>query len=76
LDKKVKPNEMKSIVRKRQWRKLKESDKGELSFMIRGNTVAPEKIDRWMKRNGIGESSEYAPSPATCKRASSYSLEQ
>jgi hypothetical protein len=68
---------MKSIVRKRQRRKLVESDKGELAFTVRGNTVAPEKIDRWMKKNQIGESTVYALSPAACKRASScYSLEQ
>jgi hypothetical protein len=67
---------MKSIVRKRQRRNLIESDKGELAFTIRGNTVAPEKVDRWMKRNGIGESTLYAPSPAACKRASRYSLQK
>jgi hypothetical protein len=72
LDKNVKPNEMKSIVRKRQRRKLVDSDKGELVFAVRENIVEPEKVDRWMKRNGIGESTLYAPSPAACKRASNY----
>jgi hypothetical protein len=77
LDKKVKPNEMQAIVRKRQRRKLVESDKREHIFVVRENRVEPEKVDRWMKRNGIGESILYAPSPAACKRASNcYSPEQ
>ncbi|KAF7508875.1 hypothetical protein GJ744_008584 [Endocarpon pusillum] len=63
-DKKVKPDEMKSIARKRQKRKLVETDKGELAFTVRGNPVASEKIDRWMKKNSISESTLYAPSPA------------
>jgi len=61
---------MKAIVKKRLQRKLVESDKGELIFAVRGNTVEPKKIDRWMKRNEIPESVLYAPSPAACKRAS------
>jgi hypothetical protein len=65
---------MKSIVRKRQRRNLIESGKGELAFTVRGNTVAPENVDRWMKRNKIDESALYVPSPAACKRAPSYSL--
>ncbi|OCL06080.1 hypothetical protein AOQ84DRAFT_441071 [Glonium stellatum] len=64
LDKNIKPQEMKSIVRKRQKRKLVESDKGELNFAVRGNAVESQKIDRWMKRNEIPESILYAPSPA------------
>jgi len=67
LDKKVKPKEMEAIVRKRQRRKLVETEKGELAFRLRGNTVQPEKIDRWMKRNGIAEDVLYAPSPAASK---------
>ena len=60
---------MKAIVRKRQQRRLVETDKGELAFRIRGNVVEPEKIDRWMKRNDVTDSMIYAPSPAACKRA-------
>ncbi|KAF2794007.1 hypothetical protein K505DRAFT_374918 [Melanomma pulvis-pyrius CBS 109.77] len=62
-DKNIKPDEMKAIVRKRQRRILVE-DKGDLRFTVRGNTVEPEKIDRWMKRNEVLESFLYAPSPA------------
>ena len=69
LDKNVKPNEMKAIVRKRQQRKFKETQKGELIFKVRGNVVEPEKIDRWMKRNEIPEDMVYAPSPAAGKGA-------
>jgi len=58
---------MKAIVRKRQQRKLVESNKGELAFIVRGNIVEPKKVDRWMKRNEIPESILYAPSPAACK---------
>jgi hypothetical protein len=68
-DKNIKPNEMKAIVRKKQQRKLVETDKGGLNFRLRGNLVESEKIDRWMKRNGIPEEMEYAPSLAACKRA-------
>ena len=68
LDKNIKPQEMKAIVKKRQKRKLLETNKGELSFVVRGNAVEPKKIDRWMKRNEIPESVLYAPSPAACKR--------
>jgi len=60
---------MKAIVRKRQQRKLVETDKRELVFQVRGNVVEPGKIDRWMKRNGVAESMIYAPSPTACKRA-------
>jgi uncharacterized protein YggL (DUF469 family) len=67
LDKNVKPNEMKVIVRKRQQRKLVVTNKRELVFKMRGNLVEPEKIDRWMKRNGIPEDVIYAPSPAASK---------
>jgi len=67
LDKNVKPNEMKAIVRMRQQRKLVETNKRELGFKVRGNLVEPEKIDRWMKRNEIPEDMVYAPSPAVGK---------
>jgi len=61
---------MKPIVRKRQYRRLVETNKGELMFRIRGNVVDPEKIERWMKRNQIPEDMVYAPSPAACKECS------
>jgi hypothetical protein len=64
LDKNIKPNEMEVIVKKRQQRKLVETDKGELNFRIRGSEVPTEKIDRWMRRKGISEDLVYAPSPA------------
>lgn len=54
-DKNVKPQEMKAIVRKRQIRKLDETDKKPLQFTVRGDPVEPEKIDRWMKRNHVAE---------------------
>ncbi|KAH8702997.1 Tetratricopeptide repeat-domain-containing protein [Phaeosphaeriaceae sp. PMI808] len=63
-DKNIKPHEMRAIVRKRQRRKLVETNKGELLFEVRGNQVEPQKIARWMKRNGAVESALYAPSPA------------
>ena len=55
LDKNVKPNEMKAIVRKRQQRKIVETNRRELVFRLRGNVVDPEKINRWMKRNDVPE---------------------
>jgi hypothetical protein len=70
LDKNVKANEMRAIVRKRQQRKLVETNKRELVFAVRENVVEPEKVDRWMRRNKIPESIPYAPSPDACKRAS------
>ncbi|KAJ3462636.1 hypothetical protein MRS44_007422 [Fusarium solani] len=63
-DKNVKPVEMAAIVRKRQQRKLADSDKGELIFMVRGSTVEPQKIDRWMNRHEVPQDLLYAPSPA------------
>jgi hypothetical protein len=67
LDKNVKTKEMEAIVRKRQRRKLVETDKPDLIFAVRGNIVEPKKINRWMKRNGIAESNIYAPCSAACK---------
>ncbi|OCK87054.1 TPR-like protein [Cenococcum geophilum 1.58] len=64
LDKNIKPEEMRSIVRKRQQRKLVEVNKGELIFQVRGYKIEPQKIDRWMKRHEVPESTLYAPSPA------------
>ncbi|KAH7406458.1 hypothetical protein DE146DRAFT_647548 [Phaeosphaeria sp. MPI-PUGE-AT-0046c] len=62
-DKNVKTHEMQAIVRKRQKRTLVEKGKGQLVFNVRGNLVEPNKIERWMKRNGVVESALYAPSP-------------
>jgi hypothetical protein len=67
LDKNIKPEEMRSIVRKRQQRKLVEVNKGELIFQVRGYKIEPQKIDRWMKRHEVSESALYAPSPAACR---------
>ena len=66
-DKNIKPQEMKAIVRKKQKRNLVEIDKQGLQFSVRGNMVDPSKVNRWMKKNQIPESSLYAPSPAECK---------
>ncbi|KAM0207689.1 hypothetical protein ACHAQI_007486 [Fusarium lateritium] len=63
-DKNIKPVEMAAIVRKRQQRKLVDNDKGEQSFTVRGRTVEPQKIDRWMNRHEIPQTALYAPSPA------------
>ncbi|KAF2736995.1 hypothetical protein EJ04DRAFT_395115, partial [Polyplosphaeria fusca] len=63
-DKNVKPQEMKAIVRKRQKRKLVETNKRPLEFEVRGSQVEPQKIERWMKRHDVLESFLYAPSPA------------
>ncbi|KAF2177735.1 hypothetical protein K469DRAFT_602421 [Zopfia rhizophila CBS 207.26] len=71
MDKNVKPQEMAAIVRKRQRRKLVETNKGQLVFEVRGSQVEPQKIERWMKRKGVVESSLYAPSPAACKLSTS-----
>jgi hypothetical protein len=68
LDKNVKPKEVKAIVRKRQQRKLVETDKKERIFQIRGSIVETRKIDRWMKKEVAPESMLYAPSPAACKK--------
>ncbi|XTI88634.1 hypothetical protein V2W45_1520928 [Cenococcum geophilum] len=49
-----------TIVRKRQQRKLVKDGESELIFTVRGNKVEPQKIDRWVKRNGVPESLLYA----------------
>jgi len=56
-------------VRKRQKRKLIETDKRELVFEVRNQLVEPQKIERWMKRHDVAESFLYAPSPVACKSA-------
>jgi len=56
-------------VRKRQKRKLIETDKRKLIFEVRNQPVELQKIERWMKRHNIAESFIYAPSPAACKLA-------
>jgi hypothetical protein len=61
--KNFKGSEMKAVVRKKQKRKLDEQK--ESGFRIRGREVGSEKIEKFMKRNGIPENSEYWPtSPA------------
>ncbi|XPS78709.1 hypothetical protein M3J09_010715 [Ascochyta lentis] len=60
-DKKVKPQEMQAIVRKRQRRKLLEPHKRELVFEVRNSQVQPQKIERWMRRNDVAESFLYSP---------------
>jgi hypothetical protein len=67
LDKNIKSDEMKAIVRHRQQRRLIETSKPELNFRVRGQDVKPEKIERWMKDHNVMESMLYAPSPAACK---------
>lgn len=66
-DKNIKPCEMKAIVKKRQRRKLIETRKRELVFEVRGNEVSTQKIERWMRRNGVSDSQLYAPSSPACK---------
>jgi hypothetical protein len=66
---------MKAIVRKRQQRRLVESDKRELLFAVRGNVVETKKVDRWMKRNGIAESILYSPMSTTCKRTRTFNAQ-
>ncbi|KAH8690356.1 Clr5 domain-containing protein [Phaeosphaeriaceae sp. PMI808] len=68
-DKNFKLQEMEAIVRKRQKRKLIETDKGQLIFEVRGRQVKLQNIERWMKRHEVAESFLYAPSPAACKSA-------
>ncbi|KAI8718480.1 Clr5 domain-containing protein [Fusarium sp. LHS14.1] len=63
-DKNIKRVEMAAIVRKRQQRKLAESDKRELVFTVRDSTVEPHKIDRWMNSHKVPQDLLYAPSPA------------
>lgn len=67
---------MQAIVRKRQQRKITIRHKGDLTFQVRGEVVNAEKVDRWMKRHGIPESTIYAPSPAASERPNYISLEQ
>ena len=63
----MKPQEMKAIVRKRQKRRLVETDKRELVFIVRNQPVEPQKIERWMNRHKVADSFLYIPSPAACK---------
>ncbi|OCK86702.1 uncharacterized protein K441DRAFT_457281, partial [Cenococcum geophilum 1.58] len=67
LDKNIKLEEMKAIVRKRQRRTLVEDDKRELVFIVRDSIVDPQKINQWIKRNDVPGSFLYAPSPALYK---------
>ncbi|CAN9213187.1 unnamed protein product [Alternaria alternata] len=63
LDKNIKPEEMKAIVRHRQQRNLIDTDKGSFKFRVRGREVEPQKIERWMRKHELRESMIYAPSP-------------
>ena len=65
----MKLQEMKAIVRKRQKRKLVETDKRELIFEVRNHQVESQKIERWMKRHGVVDSFLYEPSPVAYKSA-------
>jgi hypothetical protein len=67
LDKNIKSDEMKAIIRHRQQRRLIETSKPALEFRVRGQDVEPQKIERWMKSHNVMESMLYAPSPAACK---------
>jgi hypothetical protein len=58
---------MQAIVRKRQERKLVETDKRQLVFKVRGSEVELQKIERWMKRHNVADSFLYAPSPGARK---------
>lgn len=73
-DKNIKPKEMRAIVRKRQERKIIETDKPERIFYVRGREVESRKIDRWMHDYGVSEDTLYAPSPAACKHNTNYAL--
>jgi hypothetical protein len=64
LDKNVKPDEMKAIVRKKQKRKLIEVNQRDLKFRVRGFEVPSRKIHRYMREKGIAESLLYSESPA------------
>jgi hypothetical protein len=63
----LRPNEMKCIVRKQQARRIKEPHKPDLEFRVRGLTVAPEKIDRFMRSQGISVDGLYLPSSGACE---------
>ncbi|KAI4952113.1 hypothetical protein J4E91_003575 [Alternaria rosae] len=67
LDKNIKPEEMRAIVKHRQQRSLVDTNKPALKFYVRGQEVEPQKIERWMKRHDVLESVMYAPSPAACE---------
>ncbi|KAH5063199.1 hypothetical protein HBH96_061220 [Parastagonospora nodorum] len=62
LDKNTKTKEMKSIVKKRQKRKIIEDGKAELVFSVRGNEVDSAKIDRWVREHNVDEDELYSPS--------------
>ena len=63
----MKPLEMKAIMRKRQKRKLVETDRRKLVFEVRNQPVDLQKVERWMKRHGTAGSFLYVPIPAACK---------
>jgi hypothetical protein len=74
LDRNIKPEEMKAIIRKRQKRKLVETEKSDLVFQVRGVIVDTAKIDRWMQTHGAPKSTLYSSSPAASRCTGSHSL--
>jgi hypothetical protein len=70
VGKKIRRNEMKAIVRKRQIRKVEEPDKRDLTFTLRGEVVPEAKVDRWMKRKQIPTDAVYSPSSGAGKFSS------
>ncbi|KAH8724935.1 hypothetical protein GQ44DRAFT_617014 [Phaeosphaeriaceae sp. PMI808] len=67
LEKNIKSEEMKWIVKKRQRRRLVEAGKRDLRFLVRKNEVNSTKIDRWMRENEVPPDMLYSPKSLPCK---------
>lgn len=63
FDKNIKKNVMQAIVRKRQQRRLVQTNKQDLNFKVHNITVKSDKVDTWMRRNNVPDDTIYAPSP-------------
>jgi hypothetical protein len=67
LDKNVKSKEMKCIVKKQLQRQLDAPERPGLSFSVRHTEVDNAKVQRWMQRNGVPESTPYLPDSVACE---------
>lgn len=66
MGKKVKDKEMRFLAKRRVQRRIEENK--ESKFRVRSQVVAPEKVDRFMKRKKITDDQILsAPSPVMCK---------
>jgi len=67
FSKNIRLDEIKFVIQKQQARRIKEPDKPDFKFRVGGLVVAPESIDRFMRRHIILANRLYSPSSGAWK---------